>query len=372
MRLLFVSSTITGGSGRSQRELAERLVRGGHQVEFLVDDSSRAPARRFAYEQLSDLAARLPNATWTQPLRWIEQRPGRRTTRVTIGGLAHLVTPVPQNALAATLDRFRPDVVIGNSLVRLTWRRIRAMCEERGNPTVLYVREVNSLDHLLPGELADAVVANARSLVAAVEERGVACRFIPSVINLELTQTATTRQVALMVNPIESHGIDLMWDLAARLPEVPFVLQESWPLSAADAAAVERRVDLLPNVELRRAQAPGPALYRDSRVLLAPHGMDNRPRVIAEAQFNGIPAIAAQTDGLAEAVGSGGLTIDVGDVDGWVDAIRMMFMDDDRYAGMSAAASEHSRRPELNPEAITATFEEVLIEATERRRRALS
>lgn len=361
MRLLFVSSTTTGGSGRSQRELAQRLVAAGHDVTFVVDDKSSASARRWAYEQLSDLTVRLGDRPGSRVVRMLERLPGRRTRSLVIGGLPHLATPVPQNAVPGVLDAFRPDVVIGNSLVRLSWRRVRSECAARGIPTLLYVREVTSLDHLRPDELADAIVANAASLVAAVEQRGAPCAYVPSVIDVEPTRTTSTRRVALVVNPIVSHGVELALQLAARLPEIPFVLQESWLLAPDDLTVLERRCSELPNVELRRALAPGPSLYRDARVLLVPHMIDNRPRVIAEVQANGIPVIATRFPGLIEAVGDGGLTVDVADLDRWCAEIRALWHDQARYEGLAEAALQHSRRTDIDPAAVAAAFEEILV-----------
>lgn len=364
MDLLFVSSTTVGGSGRSQRELAARLIDRGHQVTFLVDDEAAAWLQRWAYEQLSDLAVRVGNRAGGRVVRTLERLPGRRTGRLELDGFVHITTSVPQNALERVLDEFRPDVVVGNSLVRLSWRRIRATCQQRGIPTVLYVREISSFDHLLPDEMPDAVVANARSLVSAVEDRRVACSFVPSVVDLSVTSTDSSREVALVVNPIASHGIDLVWDLAERLPHVRFALQESWPLDQEDLSRLAKQVSALPNVELRRAQPPGPSLYADARLLLVPHRIDNRPRVVAEAQANAIPVIASSQPGLVEAVGDGGVTVDAGDTDRWCEAIRSLWTDADRYADLSKRARAHSQRPELDPDAIVAAFEQVLIDIT--------
>lgn len=360
MRLLFVSSTTVGGSGRSQRELASRLVQSGHEVTFLVDDEMPHRVRRWWYEQLSDLAVRVGNRPGRRLLRALERLPGRRTGNLDVDGVVHVTTPVPQNALERALDEVRPDVVVGNSLVRLSWRRVRAICEQRGIPTVLYVRETNTLDHLQAGLLPDAVVANARSLVSAVEERGFACSFVPSVVDLSRTRTTSSREVVLVVNPIESHGIDLVWKLAERLHDLPFVLQESWPLDSDQLADTLARTAALPNVQLRRAMTPGPGLYSDVRVLLVPHRIDNRPRVIAEVQSIGVPVIASSQPGLVEAVGDGGVIVESDDVDSWCEQILLLWNDTDRYENISQRASIHSQRPELDPVRVTEAFERVL------------
>lgn len=360
MRLLFVSSTTIGGSGRSQRELATQLELRGHEVRFLVDGGKPAPIARFAYEKLSDLAvrtARLPGCRITD---WLERQPGRRTSSVEIGSRTHASSPVPQNALAEQIDTFRPDIVVCNSLERLAWRRVHRLCGHRDIPTVLYVREIDSLDHFLHGEVPDVLVANAESLQATLRKNGYECAFVPSVIDMDTTRTTSTRHAALVINPIPSKGSDIVWKIATSAPELPILVQESWPLTAEQLDEVERHSSALPNVEFRRASEPGPQLYGDTRVLLVPYRVDSRPRVITEAQSNGIPVLAADVPALSEAIGKGGIIVPIDDIDAWVSELRSLWNDQDRYERLAAAALAHSQRPEIDPAAIAGSFEMLL------------
>lgn len=368
MRLLFISSTTTGGSGRSQRDLARRLIGLGHEVVILADDHRRAPITRRLYGHLSDLAARLEGGRWGQIAAWTESRPGRRARELQLDGLTVRTSPVPQNAALRLLADFGPDLVVGNSLERLAWRRIHRACERHRVPTILYVREISSLDHLARGEYPDALVANARSLQSSLQGRGYECEFVPSVTELDATATVSSREVALLVNPTESHGIDLLWKLAALLPEVHFVVQHSRPPTDAETECVAALAAGHPNVECRPLRPPGPALYGDARLLLVPHRIDNRPRVILEAQANGIPVIASRTDGLIEAVGPGGLTLDMDDVQGWRDAVADLMRNTDRYEVLSRLALAHSQRDEVNPETAARNFEAIARQLVEARR----
>lgn len=363
VRLLFVSSTTVGGSGRSQRELAARLVEAGHEVSFLVDDEGPHRWQRWWYEQLSDLAVRVGKRRGGRVVRALERWPGRRTGSLELDGLVHATSPVPQNALAQLLDDWHPDVLVGNSLERLSWRRVRATASERGVPTVLYVREEDSLDHVRRGEEPDAIVANAEALRRAVQQRGFECAVVPSLIDVDRTRTSSTCEVVLAVNPVESRGVATVWEVAAALPDIPFVVQESWPLHGAELRAVERQVQMLANVEFRRATPPGPELYADARLLMVPYRVDNRPRVIAEAQANGIPAVAADLPALREAVHDGGLLVELDDVRAWSTAIRSLYEDIPLYEQLASSAAEHSRRPELDPVRVVAAFEDILVAA---------
>ncbi len=360
VRLLFVSSTTMGGSGRSQRELAERLVRNGHEVRFLVDDGSKARLRRWTYEQLSDFAARVRQRGLFHTVDRLERWPGRRTHVRMLDGLVHITTPVPENAIVDVIDRFEPDVVIGNSLVRLSWRRVLAACRAQGIRSVLYIRETDSLGHLDGTDLPDVIVANARSLAQAVTDRGLPCAFIPSVVAVDATRTTSTRRTALVINPIASRGVDLIAEIARGVPDIPFVLQESWTLCGENLRKVERIAESAGNIEFRRAAPPGPELYGDARVVVVPYVVNNRPRVIAEAQANGIPVIAADRAALREATGPGGILVDPYDADPWCAALRSLWADDGRYHSLSDAALLHSGRAEVDPAGVTRMFESVL------------
>lgn len=331
-------------------------------MAFLVDDEAPHRWRRWWYEQFSDLATRIGNRPGGRVVQALERLPGRRTRNLELEGFRHVTSPVPQNALDFVLEDFRPDVLVGSSLVRLSWRRIRAAASERGVPTVLYVREDDSLDHLRPGEEPDAVVANAEALRSSIRQRGFECSVVPSVIDVDRTRTSSTREVVLAVNPIESRGAATVWQLAAALPHIPFVVQESWPLQGTDLEAVERHVQALPNVEFRRAAAPGPELYADARLLMVPYRVDNRPRVIAEAQANGIPIVAADLPALREAVDTGGLLVPLDDIDAWTEAIRSLFEDNSFYEHLALSAAKHSQRPEIDPARVAAAFEAILID----------
>lgn len=362
-RLLFVSDTTIGGSGRSQRELARQLVLSGHEVEFLVDDDKPSPVTRWCAEQLADLAVRWAGRPGRRSVEWLAARPGRRVRRSHVDGLAYAATEVPYNALRGEIVRFRPDAVVVNSVERHSWRRIHRTTAPSAALLFAYVREIDSLEHFSLGERPDVLVANAESLRAALRSRDLDCHFIPSVIDVGVTAVETTRKAALAINPIASKGVDFVWKLAAAVPEIPIVVQEAWPLATADIAKIEQRVVSLPNVEFRRSVPPGPAIYGDARVLLVPYRVDSRPRVIAEAQANGIPVLAADVSALAEAIGAGGIVLPVDDVERWATALRMCWTDQDLYDSLAQDAAEHAERPEIDPAVVAAQFSRLVREA---------
>ena len=364
-RVLFVSSTTVGGSGRSQRQLGRQLAGHGVEVLFLVDDGAGRCAR-WAYGHASDLTGRLEGRLGGTLALRAERVFGRRRRPTSLEDLPHVGAAVPQNALASVLDEFKPDVVIVNSVERLQWRRIHTICVQRRIPTVLYVREDDSLRHLETGSSPDLLVANARSLQVALTKQGHRCEFVPSVIDPSATATESTRSVCLMVNPIESRGLSIACLLAERLPDIPFVLQESWPLDGPDLEAARRCAEK-PNVEFRRVVPPGPGLYGDTRLLLVPYRVDNRPRVIPEAHANGIPVVAADVPALVEAIGGGGVVVPLEDIDRWCAAIRDLWDDTARYESAVAAARANSLRKDFDPDLAARTFLHLLHEVVTHR-----
>ena len=104
-------------------------------------------------------------------------------------------------------------------------------------------------------------------------------------------------------------------------------------------------------------------------MLLVPHRVDNRPRVILEAQSNGIPVIATDYPGLAESVGAGGLLVeDVDDPRPWVVALARVWDDPAHYGVLVDAARVHASRAEVDPAVIAQRFEQLLEELVEGRR----
>ena len=357
-RVLFISSVVDGGSPRSQRALAHGLIERGHDIAFVVDDQRPAALSRAVGEQLADASVRFDRVAALQALAAV---PGSRPPLRNIDDLAHWTSPHPHNALPQVIDEFAPDVVVGNSIDRHSWRRTLEICRTRHIFTVLYLREVPALRHLeIEPRPCDALVANSMTLAESARAQGHRCEFIPSVVDTSPTRTESTRETALLINPIASHGVDLTIEVARRCPEILFVFQESWPLEDDQWLRLSDRVAALGNVELRRRREPGPELYQSARVLLVPHHIDNRPRVIVEAQANAIPALISQYPGLHEAAGSGAIAIDENDTDQWVETLKSLWTDDVHYGDLVERTKVASQRPELDPDHVAMTFEQVL------------
>lgn len=364
MRFLFISDDSRGGSSSSQRQLARRLTERGHEVTILASTVESRVVRPLYLQQV-DVSTKLRSSR-LRPLLLAAQRPwGTRTHTVDTPDHPTLRAAVIENAFRSVSRRNPPDVVVAASIDRVSWRRIRAQCRAAGIATVLYLREASGIGHLtVTGAPPDLLLANARSLADDARAAGHDCELIPSVVELGKSRVTSTREAVVLVNPIAMLGGDRVWAIAAARPDIPFELRASNIITEAELADIRTRLTDHPNVTLLPFAGTPSDIYARARLLLVPHRVDNRPRVILEAQDNGIPVVASDYPGLVESVGAGGTIVpDVDDAAPWVQAIGDLWDDPDAYAAAAAAASDHARRDEVNPDRIVERFE-TLVAAT--------
>lgn len=357
MRVLFVSSTTTGGSGRSQRELDAALRNRNIDTMMLVDNAVGATVTRFLHEQLWDASVRFADTpVLGGSTSWLRSIPGRHPQREANEKGEVLVSVAPENAFPDLAISFKPDVVVGSSIQRPAWREIRKACDELGIPALLYLREKSALKHLerVNGCHA-AVLANSQTLAADARELyNIDATFVPSIVDTLNAKVRSTRERVLLVNPRQEHGVDIVEDLSTAFRTVEFVLQESWLLDPAERRHVDGILSRHPNVCFRpRTNSPA-EVYRDAAIVLAPHRIDNRPRTILEAQSNGIPVIASNLPGLVESVGDGGII--ASDLNEWVDAMQMLWQNPVSYREYERSARAHATRPEVTVENIVTDF----------------
>ncbi len=363
MKFLFVSHDTRGGSSVSQRQLARRLTDRGHQVEILAGRPDSRFVRPF-YERQVDLSTRLRGNPLRRPALALERPVGRRIHRVETLDHPTWMCVVPENAMRTLWRRFVPDVVVAASIDRVSWRRIRAQLQRAGVPSVLYLREASGKGHLtVTGAPPDLLLANAESLAAEARAAGYDCTVVPSIVEVDGARTETTRSAVVLINPIEMLGGDRIWALAKARPDIPFVVRESNMMSPEEHAAVARELPAHPNVTVLPYTTNPADLYRDARILLVPHRVNNRPRVVLEAQTNGVPVLATEFPGLLEAVGAGGMLVpNDAPPQRWIDALGAMWDDPERYAALVDAATRHAARDEVDPEHVVSQFEALVTE----------
>src|SRR5271156_3811764 len=105
----------------------------------------------------------------------------------------------------------------------------------------------------------------------------------------------------------------------------------------------------LPNVTLAPPQQDMRKVYGRCKILLAPSVWEEGyGRVVTEAQISGIPVVASTRGGLPEAVGPGGILLDLDSpISDWAAAVRKLWQDQRHYRELSAAAVAHAQRREM-------------------------
>lgn len=364
MRVLFVSGTSVGGAARSTHELAALLARRGHTVGVVVRDET-APLRTYVHRRAVNLRVKREGRPGAAAADTLARRIGRRLeVDARDAGYQSWTAVRPENALAGAVASVQPDVVVVNSIDLPAWRQLLGDLRARGMPVVLYIREENGLLHLSHSKLPpDRLFANASGHVDAARALGFDALLVPSIVDCSTCRTTSSRERVVFVNPVAMYGVDVALGLARARPDVPFAFVESWPLDRRALGALQAELAALPNVELRRFVPDPRAVFRDARVLLAPYRYPGRSRILTEAQCNGVPALASDRYGLAEAVGDAGLLVDPdGPLDAWVAALGALWDDADAYAHYADAALAASNRPEIQPDAIATSVEHALDE----------
>jgi natural product biosynthesis luciferase-like monooxygenase protein len=161
---------------------------------------------------------------------------------------------------------------------------------------------------------------------------------------------AGDRGAVTLVNPTAASGLDLFLELAGRLPEVRFAAAPGWETTDEEAAALAS----LANVHILEIAEDADDLLAGARALLLP---SLRPEgfepLAVEAMLRGIPVLASDLGGLAEAK----LGVDFllpppvapkADATAWEEALRRLLADRDLAAGLAAesreAAQDHAAR----------------------------
>lgn len=212
-------------------------------------------------------------------------------------------------------------------------------------PIVHLVHNDRQLDyHRVADDEAALVVYNSHWLAAGHHHPAPAVVVHPPVwVDAYRVDTSHADTVTL-INLTAAKGAPLFYDLARRLPDVPFL---------GVTGAYGRQLPPprnLPNLEVRSQTPDIAAVYGRTRLLLVPSTYESWGRVAIEAGASGIPVLAHPTPGLVEALGDAGVW--PGDTaDEWVNAIHRLYPDGTDRASVSAAVTK--RAVELEDVTIT-------------------
>lgn len=161
----------------------------------------------------------------------------------------------------------------------------------------------------------------------------------PPVLSSEYATTPGER--VTLVNLNRGKGGYIFWELADRLPHVPFL--------GVRGAYGEQIVRERPNVKVLSSVPPNrmrDLVYAHTRVLLVPTDHESWSRCSVEAMMSGIPVLAHPSPGVVEALGGAGIFVDREDVDGWEAQVRRLL---DQRTWRSASSNALRRAGELDP-----------------------
>jgi glycosyltransferase involved in cell wall biosynthesis len=275
----------------------------------------------------------------------------------------------PEEQVGALLKTSRPDIAVVQCHRTVP---IGLAFAAVGVPLVVYLRNVEFAE--LGGDPRD--LAHARFIANSVftasryaEAFGIQATVIPPIIDRQLYETTPDGDLVTFVGPVPAKGLDRAIEIAAACPEIPFLFVESWHLSPGQREELQARIAPLPNIQFQARSSDMKALFRRTRLLLAPSRWEEAwGRVASEAHCSGIPVVGSSRGGLAEAVGPGGIVLDYdAPLADWVGAVRTLWSDPKAHAAASEAARTYSRRPELDSEHQFTTFRSILESAARHR-----
>lgn len=300
------------------------------------------------------LLALRPEPRISSPLRWSPEGAGYQL----------ITSETPERELSELIASQRVDrVIVGGYHSRtVEWAR-RMLAITSGLPTVLYLQDVGAVE--LAGEpdlKIDRVVAVSRFLAQQAGGAGAGVACIEPIVEHRRYGVATTRRVALFVNPVPQKGVEVALELARARPDVQFAFVRCWHLFDGPLRALRDRAAGSGNVEIRDGVLDPRLLYGDARVLLVPSRYPEAwPRVAAEAQASGIPVIGTQVGGVAEAAGYTGAFVDPeAPMEQWVEALTHMWEDENGYHEHVAEAARAGRRSEISPQSVGDRLESLL------------
>jgi glycosyltransferase involved in cell wall biosynthesis len=343
MRILFATNHSylperAGGVEANTHEWCMLLSRMGHEVAVLcaLDPRGRYRFRTFLQRRLSRGGGAFPEHSLGYPVY--------RTWEVA-------------KHLHSVVAHFRPGLVVVQPADSASLALQAKGC---GMPVILYLHdaELEALGGLEPATIADRWLANSRFVAERARRKlEVVPQVIPPLVRAEAYAVQGLRRRVLFVNPDPRKGVEIALALAEGRPDIPFDFVECWP-SNRDRIDYRRRAKAAGNVAWHARTPDMRRHYRNARLLLVPSVWEEGwGRVVTEAQVSGIPALARARGGFPESVGPGGLLIppDAG-IAAWRVALDGLWNDEPLYRRLAAAALDHARRPEIQPEFLAEKF----------------
>jgi glycosyltransferase involved in cell wall biosynthesis len=306
MRVLLAHNSLYypsyGGGDKSNRLLMEALAARGHRVRVAARvEEFGARAHHALFEELTRRGAR-PEETERAIHMYLNGVDVRVLTR----------SPHLRAFFSAQIEEFDPDIILTSTddpahlLLDVALRAARARVVYLVRATIAAPfgphSSMPSAARTEALRQSDGIVAVSESAAAYAREWGGLNAVHVPISLLEPGECPLLgrfdNRFVMMVNPCAMKGISIFLALAERFPKVDFAAVPTWGTTARDLAALRAR----PNISVLAPFDDFDDLLKDTRVALVPSlWAEARSRVILEAMSRGIPVIASDVGGLAEA-----------------------------------------------------------------------
>lgn len=149
----------------------------------------------------------------------------------------------------------------------------------------------------------------------------------------------STGDAVTMVNINADKGAHVLYELAARMPEVQFLA-----VLGGHGKQVTQPARKFDNVELVHHAPDLRPVWGRTGVVIMPSVYESFGLVPAEAGCSGIPSVTAPTKGLIESRGDAGIHVDRDDIDRWELAVWKLLTEPDAYEEASRRSRERSEK----------------------------
>jgi len=260
--------------------------------------------------------------------------------------------PDPVAGLSRWMSAGQPPLVIA-SVANTSVAKVIAAVEP--SRLVVYIRDCDDIEQLADLPLRDRprFLANSAFVAGRLRDAaGIEADVIPPLIDGDRYRVDSPGRCVTFINLYEKKGLEIALGLASLRPAYAFLFVESWRLTEERWRRIEATCAPSGNVRLQRGTPKMDRVYRQTRLLLAPSQWEEAwGRVVTEAQFSGIPALASRIGGLPESVGVGGVLLEPdAPIEAWAHELDRL-LEPDRWREMSASArtqAEHYRRQAEN------------------------
>lgn len=207
-----------------------------------------------------------------------------------------------------------------------------------GAASVSLVHNDFSTSHSILRAGPDLVVCNTRWLSARLNPARAGARSIvvhpPVDPERHRTEPGDMVTMVNMFKPMKNPN--MFWSLAGKCPDIKF-LAVTGAYGPQDIRPGYSNVEVIPTTSDMRGD-----VWSRTRVILVPSRYESYGKGPVEAAASGIPALAAPTPGLREALGNGATFIPRTDGPSWHRRLRALVDDSEAWATASAAALARS------------------------------